>query len=895
MFFFVLDSHKFSYRGFTCFCHLKDDQDELIDQLANSSKNDKGILKLYRGGGEIDKVKLSDWTKESESYFTRFFAKRLSDSGIICVPQHAPHKDVVMRTLKEWCLMGNRQQALVVQHFDLSKHLKLIKDRKYNFMKYKNAINPFSCYLVYNLSENIILYLCRDKGDNANINIEQQMNCCRSDLFLFVNVYQDELKLSGVKIVGLVISNSETQYFQLKCELCKVFVISFKLFESTSTFVFWLETFRRWFGISESALHQQDRQQFISFSRKMLSLMACTECEYLPNFTPSVISQMEQACLLLNPEQMEVLYSSNNFVILKGNFGTGKTIILQKRLENLAQKLTKKEIIYYINYDRKSNAFIDVKNFVKHVCPKNSNNIRILENKDGLQMSGIFKSISSEAGQDIKSVHVFIDEYNGEDLTQSEADLLKINLRKEHFKDSIIFIASQPIEKVRIHTFQYPSAAFKSEGNMFHELEDIFRIEELTYVMRTTVQVNAVMEFLQDYLQDKQNKFIHFQSHTSVTSTGTVSFNVPKSSQAMGSLAEESVKSLFIKADNKNENQPQITTLLHQENIGNNQKHLADLSSDSSRVPVLSNSLEPDVEIADTQNCFLHTLPRHDKPSVNLDFHSKKDADLMHGGDDLDLAFKEASKLEVNQDKDTTEFKTTTSYTYVSESEVGHKIQSSNAKLIVPHQSENAFENIVSYSAVLNSLGVCRRRFVIIHFEQYPPPVLIKALDITYKSLNLTFPVSLNVQDFVSKESKYLLVTNFRHVRGMEFENVIVMVDPEEYFLKHYLPEAIARCTSNLSLIMLGDKNLKKEEETIKEIIKLLQQKEPSTFEMWTTAKCEKCRKRTRYYCCNNDKHITCLGINIWSDEFKRMEKHFNPTLPVAVDEAMTATDAEQV
>ena len=94
---------------------------------------------------------------------------------------------------------------------------------------------------------------------------------------------------------------------------------------------------------------------------------------------------------------------------------------------------------------------------------------------------------------------------------------------------------------------------------------------------------------------------------------------------------------------------------------------------------------------------------------------------------------------------------------------------------------------------------------------------------------------------------------------------------------------------------MLGDKNLKKEEETIKEIIKLLQQKEPSIFEMWTTAKCEKCRKRTRYYCCNNDKHITCLGINIWSDEFKRMEKHFNPTLPVAVDEAMTATDAEQV
>ena len=43
----------------------------------------------------------------------------------------------------------------------------------------------------------------------------------------------------------------------------------------------------------------------------------------------------------------------------------------------------------------------------------------------------------------------------------------------------------------------------------------------------------------------------------------------------------------------------------------------------------------------------------------------------MHGGDDLDLAFKEASKLEVNDDMATNEFKTTTSYTYMCQSEIG--------------------------------------------------------------------------------------------------------------------------------------------------------------------------------------------------------------------------------
>ena len=503
---FVLGGHEFPYRGFTFFCHAKIDEDELLGRMAKSSKNDKELLPIYRGGGKKkDKVKLSDWTVESESYFNKFFAKRSNVNDIICVPQCGPHEDVVMRTLREWCLMGNRQQALVVQNFDLSKHMKLLKEPNYNFMNFNNAINRPSCYLVYNFNENFILYLCRCKDDQTNKNLEELMNHCVSDLLLLVNLYQDELNLSDAKIIGFVISNTETRNFKLKCELCKKFVIPFESFQSASTFHFWLEKFTRFFGMHEFSLDQQDNKIFSLFCKKFISLMACTECEYLPNFTRNVTSQMEQACLLLNPKQMEILYSSFNFVILKGNFGTGKTIILQKKLEELAQKLTKEQIIYYINYDRKSNALTEVKKFIKHICPKISNRIKILGNKDGLQLSGIFQSISKEVGQGIKSVHVFIDEYNGEDLTRSEVDLLKMNLQEEHFKDSIIFIAAQPIEKVRVYKFQDLLATGKSEGNLFHELENTFHIEELTYVMRTSMQVNTIMDCLQKYLGYKQN------------------------------------------------------------------------------------------------------------------------------------------------------------------------------------------------------------------------------------------------------------------------------------------------------------------------------------------------------------------------------------------------------
>ena len=166
---FVLGSHEFLYRGFTFFGHAKSDEDELLGQMVKSSKNDKELLPIYRGGGKkSDKVKLSDWKKESGSYFSKFFTKRSNGSDIICVPQHGPHEDEVMETLRKWCLMGDRQQALVIQNFDLSKHMKLLKEPNYDFMIFKNAVNQPSCYLVYNFNENFIFYLCRDKDVKTN-------------------------------------------------------------------------------------------------------------------------------------------------------------------------------------------------------------------------------------------------------------------------------------------------------------------------------------------------------------------------------------------------------------------------------------------------------------------------------------------------------------------------------------------------------------------------------------------------------------------------------------------------------------------------------------------------------------------------------------------------------
>ena len=326
--------------------------------------NKQELIELHRGGSASHFVKLSEWEDESSNYFNRFFSKRVSD--VICVPQKG---DNVVEILKKWCEVTkkkNRRGALIVQNFNLLEHFNFLNATKYISGMPRSEGKPHSIYLVYNHSKHVILYLWTALADRKrNENLRKDIDMCRSDINLLVSLYQDELKSSGVKIVGLVITKSETQTFQLSCECCKIFVISRKIFDKLPIFLKWWEKFELWIDIPETNLSEVNPETYTKFIMKILSLMACTKCTYLPNFTKSTTSQIEQTCLLLNPEQMDIIYSPYNFLILKGNFGTGKSIIIQKKLENIANLLQKNEIIYFVNYNPKSNARIGFESFIR--------------------------------------------------------------------------------------------------------------------------------------------------------------------------------------------------------------------------------------------------------------------------------------------------------------------------------------------------------------------------------------------------------------------------------------------------------------------------------------------------------------------------------------------------
>ena len=82
---------------------------------------------------------------------------------------------------------------------------------------------------------------------------------------------------------------------------------------------------------------------------------------------------------------MEVVYSGQNRIFLTGSYGTGKPIIIDKKIEIFLENLRNKEIIYYVNFEQESHL-----DSIYRVRMKPSNKVKVLI-KSGFDLSQIIK------------------------------------------------------------------------------------------------------------------------------------------------------------------------------------------------------------------------------------------------------------------------------------------------------------------------------------------------------------------------------------------------------------------------------------------------------------------------------------------------------------------------
>ena len=178
--------------------------------------------------------------------------------------------------------------------------------------------------------------------------------------------------------------------------------------------------------------------------------------------------------------------------MLTGNYGTGKTVVALKKLELLYESLKEEEVIYYVNFAAKSQ--------LHHVImEKNKTKEKVKAIKGDTSLSNIvnFKILPDAEKNNIRNIHSIVEEYDSQYLSEKEsASLYQIFEEEEQFRHSTVLVAVQPIEIDRTDYLNVDgkSREYSEAKHMFGKLEEVMKVFKLRNVMRTTVEIDNLIE-----------------------------------------------------------------------------------------------------------------------------------------------------------------------------------------------------------------------------------------------------------------------------------------------------------------------------------------------------------------------------------------------------------------
>ena len=160
---------------------------------------------------------------------------------------------------------------------------------------------------------------------------------------------------------------------------------------------------------------------------------------------------------------------------------------------------------------------------------------------------------------------------------------------------------------------------------------------------------------------------------------------------------------------------------------------------------------------------------------------------------DLDQAFKKSSSLGRGKSKIISKFG------FLCEPRHGVDIEGLKPNLVEFSEDISLTSNVavVALALALKKFISKKEETTILHMADEQPTILRRAIQLLPRFLDETF--------FCTQDSKFKMVfsSNICSLNGMEFDHVVIVVSLSEYYLKYYLPQAISRCTYDLTLVLL--------------------------------------------------------------------------------------------
>ena len=685
-----------------------------------------------------------------------------------------------MNILKYWCEnsnLGNEGDAtgLIIRNYDLQNHVKFcgIADDEIKAIsiseslekKYK-PLKTTQRFLVFNTSEKIILVIRMARSKNHE-ELKGEVYHCIDDVTLLSFLLKEELKDSGVIVTGLVVYSKEKAQCDTDCTDCDNFIVSSKIFDSVPDFInFWKKfvsqnIFPKFASRLEAREKSNKATLFEAVASKIVGFLAhlqfkISDKPVLPVTEKDPVGNIKQAELLLDKYQMEVAYCDEKRILLTGNYGTGKSVVALKKLELLYEGLKEEEVIYYVNFAGKSQLHLEVMEKYKA-----KEKLKVI--KGGMSLSSIINSkiLPEEKKNNTENVHLIVEEYDSQDLSEEESEnLYDILTEEEQFKHSTVLIAIQPMEIDRTEYFTTSAKKMKysQAKHMFGRLEQIMKVFKLRHVMRTTVEINNLIELTQSYLNNKTN---HYKGERRSYSEDRVK-SAPE--KLFPKLRQQSSNAI---------NNTEINLKLSDENLGAKSNNPDNIVTGFSSASSIDASLVHSKEIIYHDELYKLTSTPSKTKKVNLQKKNKK----------------------INLQE------VVTQYRYTCDSEIGHGIKGSLPQLIKLLNYSDPSEDIVLIAfLLLEIINIKSKRIAIIHFDKNEP----LWFQLLFKVTNF-FPgvtVTNDVGKFIKISGNAVLVNNYNRVKGLEFSDVLLVLDADEYHLKQFIPEAIARCINKLAILI---------------------------------------------------------------------------------------------
>ena len=685
---------------------------------------------------------------------------------------------------------------------------------------------------------------------------------CIDDVTLLYFLLKDELKNSGIIVTGLVAYSGENTHSESGCIDCDNFIISSKIFNSVSDFDnFWKSfvkqsIFQKFTSKLETRKESDRAILFEAVASKIVGYLAHLQYEIsnkpvLPVPEKEPVDNITQAELLLDKYQMEIAYSDEKRILLTGNYGTGKTVVALKKLELLYKDLKEEEVIYYVNFSSKSQLHLEI---MKKERNKAKEKVKVIRGRTSLSHIVNSKILPDEEKNNTKNIHLIVDEYDSQNLSGKEsANLYQIFQEQEKFKDSTVLIAVQPIEinRTEYFTTSGKKKEYSQPKHMFGRLEKIMKVFKLRHVMRTTVEINNLIEVTQRYLNNKTNKYKGQRRNYSEEKKKSVLEKLrPK-------LREKSCKT-----NNITENKPKV------------------LDQNLNATPNYSLNAVPSFSSASP----IHTMPIDSQEII-----------------DLDQLYKVTSTSSKFMKRNLR--KVVTKYCYTCDSEIGHSINGPLPKLVkIPKFSDPCEEILLIAFFLLEIIEIKSKRIAIIHFDQSEPDWFQLLFKVTNFFPDVT--VTNIVGEFLQTSSNMVLVNNYNCVKGLEFSEVLLLLDADEYHLKQFIPEAMARCMNNLTILVRTKRKRNVKSDTVKDLVDHWEQSnetgnpvlEMLSLNFWSVYPFKKYENCNKTHCQTDKGKYTSYKIHKGCEKYRDLLKTIqNSYLNLKLEEKKTSEEAEAV